>query len=110
LINILATLLITIFSCSTYASDASSTDASKWKSYDSVLKSLPKDAAKALDDVVTCKHLSGEFDGDLEHDQGIIKLMNKFKCDNAENRFASVNTRYKNKPEIQKAFHNYYEY
>lgn len=107
----LTSLLIILLPCTAYAADEGSAyeKMEQWKNFDTVLKSLPKDAAKALDDVVTCQHLSGEFDGELKHDQDIVKLMLELQCDNADRRFDKVKIKYKNKPKIQKAFHIYYE-
>ena len=104
-------LLIILSSWTAYAADKISAyeKMEQWKNFDTVLKSLPKDAAKALDDVVTCQHLSGELDGDSEHDQAIFKLMQKWQCDTADKRFDTAKIKYKNKPNIQKAFHIYYE-
>jgi hypothetical protein len=82
-------LLLALISISADAEERSYT----WKNFDQVLKTLPKDAEKSLDNIVTCRHLPGEIDGDLEHDKETILLIEKLECDKAEERFNHIKTK-----------------
>ncbi|HSC81545.1 MAG TPA: hypothetical protein VLC08_14405 [Chitinolyticbacter sp.] len=81
-----------------------------WQHYDKTLKTLPKDAAAALDRGVTCNHFAGEFNGDgSQEDKERNREMAKLRCDTVDSDISRIKQRYKNQPKVLQAIRTYYE-
>lgn len=100
-------LLLTMISCETNAATLDNNDV--WANYETVKRSLPKDAALTLERAVDCDHFSGEINGDgSARDKEVNQTMNRLHCETVSKKVATIKLKYKTNPAVQDAFKTYY--
>lgn len=63
---------------------------------------LPRDAAKVAERNLACIYFGGEFSGEAERDQWLMRQMRKLRCDRVEQDLAAIRYKYRAQPAILK--------
>lgn len=100
-------LLFVMISCATNASTSNNNDV--WANYETIKRSLPKDAARTLERAVDCNHFSGEINGDgSARDKEVNQTMNRLHCETVSKKVAAIKLKYKTNSAVLDAFKTYY--
>lgn len=80
-----------------------------WANYETVKRSLPKDAAHTLERAVDCYHFAGEINGDgSARDKQVNQTMSHLHCESVTKKVAAIKLKYKTNPAVLDAFKTYY--